>query len=246
MRDFRGKRYWLVGASEGLGLALAKRLSQAGAEVILSARSQATLSEAVAAMPGKALALPVDVGSTESVEAAAAQLGDLDGMVFLAGVYWPMRAQDWDAKAAVAMADINFAGCIRALGAALPGMVARGRGHVVITGSLSGFRGLPGAIGYAASKAGTMVLAESLYADLRKTDIAVQLANPGFIRTRLTAKNDFTMPFIMEPEAAADIMFRHMQGNRFKISFPTVFSWLFRGGQFLPDWLYYRMFPPKP
>ena len=246
MRDFSGKRYWLVGASEGLGLALAQKLSAAGADLILSARSQDALQKAVASLPGKAMALPVDVGSTDSTNAAAAQLGDLDGMVFLAGVYWPMRAQDWDAQAAEAMANINFTGCIRAVGAALPGMVAKGRGHVVITGSLSGFRGLPGAIGYAASKAGTMVLAESLYADLRKTGIAVQLANPGFIRTRLTAKNDFTMPFIMDPEAAADIMFRHMQSGRFKISFPTVFSWLFRGGNFLPDALYYRLFPPKP
>jgi short-subunit dehydrogenase len=246
MREFAGKRYWLVGASEGLGLALAQKLSAAGAELILSARNQDALQKAIASLPGKATALPVDVGSTESVDAAAAQLGDLDGMVFLAGVYWPMRAQDWDAKAAEAMANINFTGCIRAVGAALPGMVAKNRGHVVITGSLSGFRGLPGAIGYAASKAGTMVLAESLYADLRKTGVSVQLANPGFIRTRLTAKNDFTMPFIMDPEAAADIMFRHMQSGRFKISFPTVFSWLFRGGNFLPDALYYRIFPPKP
>lgn len=245
MREFRGRRYWLVGASEGLGLALARLLSEAGAEVILSARSEDTLKAAAASLPGPATILPVDVGSTDSVSAAAAQLPDLDGMVFLAGVYWPMRAQGWDAKAAEAMADINFTGCIRAVGAALPGMVAKGRGHVVITGSLSGFRGLPGAIGYAASKAGTMVLAESLYADLRKSGIAVQLANPGFIRTRLTAKNDFAMPFIMEPERAAQIMFRHMQSGRFKVSFPTVFSWLFRGGQFLPDWLYYRMFPPR-
>ncbi|MES2336436.1 MAG: SDR family NAD(P)-dependent oxidoreductase [Pseudomonadota bacterium] len=245
MREFRGRRYWLVGASEGLGLALARLLSEAGAEVILSARSEVTLKTAAASLPGPATILPVDVGSTDSVSAAAAQLPDLDGMVFLAGVYWPMRAQGWDAKAAEAMADINFTGCIRAVGAALPGMVAKGRGHVVITGSLSGFRGLPGTIGYAASKAGTMVLAESLYADLRKSGIAVQLANPGFIRTRLTAKNDFTMPFIMEPERAAQIMFRHMQSGRFKVSFPTVFSWLFRGGQFLPDWLYYRMFPPR-
>jgi short-subunit dehydrogenase len=186
-------------------------------------------------------------GGAEGADAASeVDVGHrLDGMVFLAGVYWPMRAQDWDAKAAEAMADINFTGCIRTLGAALLPMVAKGKGHIVITGSLSGFRGLPGAIGYAASKAGTMVLAESLYADLRKTGITVQLANPGFIRTRLTAKNDFTMPFIMDPDEAAAIMFRHISGNRFKTSFPTVFSWLFRGGQFLPDWLYYRLFPPK-
>jgi short-subunit dehydrogenase len=245
MRDFRGKRYWLVGASEGLGLALARKLSAAGAELILSARNPATLKEAAATLPGKATILPVDVASTDSVAAATAQLPDLDGMVFLAGVYTPMRAQDWEAKAAEAMANVNFTGCIRTLGAALPAMVAKNKGHIVITGSLSGFRGLPGAIGYAASKAGTTVLAESLYADLRKSGITVQLANPGFIRTRLTAKNDFAMPFIMEPEAAAEIMFRHMQSDRFKISFPTLFSWLFRGGQFLPDWLYYRMFPPR-
>jgi len=246
MRDFTGKRYWLVGASEGLGLALAQKLSAAGADLILSARSEDALSRAVASLPGKTTALPMDVGQTASVNAAAAQLGDLDGMVFLAGVYTPMRAQDWNAVDAEAMANVNFTGCIRAVGAALPGMVAKDRGHVVITGSLSGFRGLPGAIGYAASKAGTMVLAESLYADLRKSGVAVQLANPGFIRTRLTAKNDFTMPFIMDPDAAADIMFRHMQSGRFKISFPTPFSWLFRGGNFLPDALYYRLFPPKP
>ena len=245
MKEFRGKRYWLVGASEGLGLALARLMSEAGAELVLAARSAEALEVAVASLPGKAQALPVDVGSSESVEAAATRLGELDGMVFLAGVYWPMRAQDWDAKAAEAMANVNFTGCVRAVGAALPGMLARGRGHVVITGSLSGFRGLPGAIGYAASKAGTMVLAESMYADLRKSGIAVQLANPGFIRTRLTAKNDFSMPFIMEPEAAARIMFRHMQSDRFKISFPTAFSWLFRGSQVLPDWLYYRMFPRR-
>lgn len=245
MREFNGKRYWLVGASEGLGLALAQKLSAAGAEVILSARTEDSLKAAAATLSGPATILPVDVGDSASVTAAAAQLPDLDGLVFLAGVYWPMRAQDLDAKAAEAMANVNFTGCIRAVGAALPGMVARNEGHIVITGSLSGFRGLPGAIGYAASKAGTMVLAESLYADLRKSGVTVQLANPGFIRTRLTAKNDFTMPFIMEPEAAAEIMFRHMQSGRFKISFPTVFSWLFRGGNFLPDALYYRMFPPK-
>jgi hypothetical protein len=149
-------------------------------------------------------------------------------------------AQDWNPDQAEAMCDVNLTGCVRVIGAALPDMVARGRGHVVITGSLSGFRGLPGAIGYGASKAGCMALAESMQADLRGSGIVVQLSNPGFIRTRLTAKNDFSMPFLMEPAEAADHMFRQMQGNRFSVSFPMVFSWLFRLSQFLPDWAYYR------
>ena len=245
MRDFAGKRYWLIGASEGLGLALAQRLSAAGAELVLSARSPEKLAEATALMPGRATALPCDVASTASVRAAAEQAGELDGVIFLAGVYWPMKAQDWDADAVEAMCDINLTGCARVMGAVVPGMVRRGRGHVVITGSLSGFRGLPGAIGYCASKAGTMSLAESMYCDLRGTGVDVQLSNPGFIKTRLTDKNDFAMPQIMDPGQAAQHMFAHMQTGRFSNSFPVPFAWVFRLSQFLPDWAYYRLFAPK-
>lgn len=242
MRDWAGKRYWLVGASEGLGLALAQVMSRAGVEVVLSARSADRLAEAVASLPGKASAVVCDVSDTASVRKAAEDVGEIDGVVYLAGVYWPMRAQDWVPTRAEAMCDINFTGCARVIGAVLPEMVHRGHGHVVLTGSLSGFRGLPGAIGYAASKAGVMALAESMYCDLRGTGVAVQVANPGFIRTRLTEKNDFSMPFLMEPDEAARAMFEHMGTNRFKTSFPTVFSWVFRLSQFLPDWAYYRIF----
>lgn len=245
MREFRGKRYWLVGASEGLGRALAERLSAAGAEVILSARSADRLAEVATTLVGPSMTLPVDVADTASVRKAADAAGQIDGVVFLAGLYWPMAAQGWNADQVETMCDVNFTGCARVIGAALPAMVARGTGHVVITGSLSGFRGLPGAIGYGASKAGVMALAESMQADLRGSGIVVQVANPGFIRTRLTDKNSFTMPFLMEPAEAADHMFRHMQTDRFKVSFPTVFSWLFRLSQFLPDWAYYRIFAPK-
>jgi NADP-dependent 3-hydroxy acid dehydrogenase YdfG len=243
MNDWQGKRYWLIGASEGLGAALAHKLNAAGVDVIVSARSENRLKALVADLPGKASYVTVDVSDRASVQAAAEQVGQIDGMVYLAGVYWPMKAQDWDAEQAEAMADINFTGAIRAVGAVIPQMVARDAGHIVITGSLSGFRGLPGAIGYAASKAGTMSLAESLYADLRKTGVRVQVANPGFIRTRLTDKNDFSMPFLMEPEQAAREMFELMNDpGTFKRSFPTVFSWLFRLSQFMPDWIYYRLF----
>ncbi|PJF08630.1 SDR family oxidoreductase [Pseudorhodobacter sp. MZDSW-24AT] len=245
MREWTGKRYWLVGASEGLGLALAQMISRAGAEVILSARSQDRLDAAVASLAGKGRAVVCDVADRASVEAAAAEVGPVDGVVYLAGVYWPTKAQEWNAEQVEAMCDVNFTGCARVIGAVLPGMVARGAGHVVITGSLSGFRGLPGSIGYTASKAGVMSLAECLYADLRDTGVEVQVANPGFIRTRLTDKNEFTMPFLMEPQGAAQEMFEHMNSDTFKKSFPLVFSWVFRLSQFLPDWAYYRLFAPR-
>ncbi|NCQ22839.1 MAG: short-chain dehydrogenase [Rhodobacteraceae bacterium CG17_big_fil_post_rev_8_21_14_2_50_63_15] len=243
MRDWRGKRYWLVGASEGLGAALAQKISAAGAEVIVSARNEVRLGEVVAGLPGRARALPVDVSDDASVARAAEAVGEIDGLVWLAGVYWPMSATEWKAQDATAMADINFTGAVRVIGAVLPQMVARDAGHVVLTGSLSGFRGLPGAIGYAASKAGVMALAESMQADLWRTGVQVQLANPGFIKTRLTEKNDFKMPFLMTPQEAAQEMFELMcDEGRFVRHFPLLFSYVFRLSRFLPDWIYYRLF----
>lgn len=242
MRNWQGKRYWLIGASEGLGKALAEILSKTGAEVILSARSEDKLAEAVAGMPGKASYQTIDIADDDSVKAAAEAVGDVDGVVLLAGVYWPFGADEWDADKATAMVNINFTGFVRVLGQVVPSMVAKDAGHIVITSSLTGFRGLPGSIGYTASKAATMSLAECMYADLRKTGVDVQVANPGFIKTRLTDKNEFKMPFIMEPEQAAQEMFDHMNTDHFKKSFPMAFSWVFRLSQFLPDWAYYRIF----
>lgn len=242
MRDWQAKRYWLIGASEGLGKALAQKLSAAGAEVIMSARSEDALQEVASGLPGPARTQTIDIADDASVKTAAKVVGPVDGLVLLAGVYWPFGAEDWDEDKAVAMADINFTGFMRVLGQVVPDMVARDAGHIVITSSLTGFRGLPGSIGYTASKAATMSLAECMYADLRKTGVDVQVVNPGFIRTRLTDKNDFTMPFIMEPDTAAQAMFDHMGSDHFKTSFPMVFSWLFRLSQFLPDWAYYRLF----
>lgn len=242
MRKWQGKRYWLVGASDGLGAALARRMSKAGAHVIVSARSEDKLRAVVESLPGEGSYQTVNVSDDESVVAAAEAIGQIDGVVFLAGVYWPFGAQDWNADEANAMADINFTGLMRVMGRVVPQFVTRDAGHVVITSSLTGFRGLPGSIGYTASKAGTMSLAECMYADLRQTGVDVQVANPGFIKTQLTQKNDFKMPFIMEPEQAAEVMFQHMNSTRFKKSFPTLFSLVFRGSQFLPDWLYYRIF----
>ena len=242
MPKVSGKTYWLVGASEGLGRALAEKLSARGCEVIVSARSTDRLQDLVESLPGKARAVACDVSDSASVKAAAEEVGEIDGMVYLAGVYWPQPATEWNADEVEKMCDINFTGAARVLGQIVPTMVARDRGHIVLTGSLSGFRGLPGATGYGASKAGLMYLAEGMYADLRKTGVRVQVANPGFIKTRLTDKNDFNMPFLMTPEQAAQEMIELMISDRFKSSFPTAFASMFRLSQFLPDWAYYRLF----
>ena len=242
MRAWAGKRYWIVGASAGLGREVARQISQMGAEVILSARSEDELNTLAAELPGKSVVAPMDIASDESVAAAAGSVGHIDGMVFLAGVYWSFGSTNWEAENAVRMIDVNLTGALRVLGHIVPQMVERDAGHIVFTGSLSGFRGLPKAVGYGASKAGLMSLAETMYADLRKTGVQVQLINPGFVKTRLTDKNDYAMPFIMEPEQAARAYVEHMGADRFAKNYPMLFSSAIRFTQFLPDWLYFRLF----
>lgn len=244
-RDWVGKTYWLVGASEGLGAALAHRLSEAGVHVILSARNEDTLKALSDALPGNSAILPMDVTDPASVAQAASQLKRVDGMIFMAGVYWPMKAADWNSENATTMIDVNVNGAIRSIGAVLPQMLSRGGGHIVLTGSLSAYRGLPGAIGYGASKAAIMSLAESMHCDLHDSGIDVQLANPGFIRTRLTDKNDFKMPFLMEPDEAARHMFKHISSEKFSGDFPWLFSTVFRLSRFLPEALYIKLFGAK-
>lgn len=240
--SFVGKRYWLVGASEGLGRALAHKMSAAGAELVISARSESRLKQLADELSNKVQVMPLDLADGASVARVGADLGRVDGIVFLASVYWPMHASQWNGANAIAMAEINFTGLFRVLDQVMGQFVERDAGHIVITGSLSGVRGFPGAIGYVASKAGIMSLAESLYADLRTSGIRVQLSSPGFIETRQTDKNKFRMPFIMSPDEAAEHMMRHMASNRFKSSFPRPYSWFVSSSQFWPHWLFSRIF----
>lgn len=237
-----GRTFWIIGASEGLGRALAHELDQAGARLVLSARSAGRLDSLAEEIGGTVRAVPMDVSDPASVRDAVAAAGEVDGMIYCAGFYEPLSVAEWKPEAVEAMCEVNFMGAVRVLGHVAPAMAARGRGHLVLIGSLAGFTGLPGAIGYGASKAAVMHLAENMQADLRGTGVRVQQINPGFIRTRLTDKNSFAMPFLMEPDEAARRVVHAMKSGRFATSFPRVFSWLFRAGRFLPRSLFLRLF----
>lgn len=241
MRDWQGKTYWLVGGSEGLGRELAFCLSRVGAKLVLSARSEDRLDSLVQSLPGQARALPMDVTDPEAARAAVRAAGEIDGMVYLAGSYWPMRAQAWDQARLEEMAQVNYLGAARLASMVVPGFVERGHGHLVLTGALSAFRGRPGSLGHGASKAAVMHLAESLRQDLRDTGVDVQLVNPGTLRTRLAEREERMAGSAMEPARAAREMFEHMSTDRFKINFPYGVSLLHRGVQFLPDWAYFRV-----
>ena len=137
MRDWRGKKYWLIGASEGLGRALAMQMSRAGAELILSARDADRLADLQSKLPGITSVLPLDVADGTAFDAAAAQVGQVDGLVYMAGLARWTKPGNWNSADAVAMAEVNFTGALRAIGAVLPAMVERNAGHVVLTGSLA-------------------------------------------------------------------------------------------------------------
>ncbi|OIQ70158.1 3-oxoacyl-[acyl-carrier-protein] reductase FabG [mine drainage metagenome] len=228
-----GQTWWIVGASEGLGRALAQAMAAEGARLVLSARNAGRLEDLAAGLRD-ARAVAFDVTDPLASATAAAAAGPVDGVIYCVGLYTPMTAQTWNPDEACAIAEANFIGALRLLGHVVPAMIVRRRGRVVLIGSLAGHRGLPGAIGYGASKAAIMHLAENLHADLHGTGVAVQVVNPGFIETRLTARNSFAMPQIMPPAAAAARVMRAIAGGRFSTSFPAPFAWLFLLGRWLP------------
>lgn len=238
----RNKTYWIVGASEGLGRALAHELDSHGVNLVISARSERRLTDLQQELTHPAKILPVDISNTASVTSATETLGRIDGVIFVAALYVPMSALNWEANATETIADVNFVGAMRVLGRIVPNFVKRNTGHIVVIGSLSGYRGLPGALAYGASKAGLMHLAEAMRLDLCKTPIKVQLFNLGFVQTRLTDKNRFNMPFIMTTKAAASFIVSGMSKPKFKFDTPWLFSLVFRLSRLLPQTIYERLF----
>ena len=226
--ELEGKTYWLVGASFGIGAALAKELDARGVRLILSARTLEKLDYLAQGLTRQAKTVACDVTDLASVEKAALAAGEFDGLIYMAGDYEPMAAPNWNTSRALRIADVNFLGALRVFGAVVPKFAKKDSGHIVAVGSLAGFTGLPGAIGYGSSKAGVMQLAKDMRSDLKDTNVRVQLVNPGFVDTRLTRRNSFRMPFIMDEERAAKIIADHMAKRRFSRSFPVLFSWFFR------------------
>jgi short-subunit dehydrogenase len=241
-RSLQGKTYWIIGASEGLGRTIAREMSRLGAQLILSARTEDRLKDLADDIPG-AQVLPMDVSDLDSVKAAVEVGSKADGLIYCVGQYDPMTAQEWNPDKAEQICEANFMGAMRVLGRTVPGWAARDHGHIVLIGSLAGFKGLPGAIGYGASKAALRHLAEDMYIDLQGTGVQVQVANPGFIRTRLTSKNEFSMPQLMDPQEAAYYVMGLIRdpGTR-QISFPRPFAWVFTVlGRILPFRLYAKI-----
>jgi short-subunit dehydrogenase len=240
-----GKRIWLTGASQGIGRAVAVELAAQGAVCALTSRDEKSLSELcdqIKSRGGKALGFPGDATDTDRMKAIAgeieAQLGGIDILIANAGTHVFTKPEQFDTKEYLKLMDLNYGGILRCIEAVLPAMLQRGSGHIVGMASLAGYRGLPTAGAYGASKAAVNNFLESLRFHLKRHHIPVTVINPGFVRTPLTDKNNFRMPFLVEPERAARIICSGIARQKDEIVFPFPFSWAIKLMRLLPGWLY--------
>lgn len=240
LASWEGRRVWLVGASTGIGRAVAAELHAKGARVCVSARRAAALDEFVAAHPG-ATALALDASDAARVRAAADELmgtGPLDLVVYCAGHFKEQGAADFDLREMVRHLDVNYVGALNVLDATLPRLRRQGHGHVSLMGSVAGWRGLPRSLAYGPTKAALINLAESLYIELRAVRVGVSIVNPGFVDTPLTAQNRFHMPALIGPDEAAREVIAGWERGQFEIHFPRRFTWPMKLLAALPFRLY--------
>ena len=225
---YRGRRVWVIGASYGIGAAIARDLIGRGARVALSARKRDMLDE-IAAASTQALVAPLDITDHASLQQAAGEIGahwgGVDLVLVVAGTHTEMRAHDWNLAQARKLLDVNLHGVLNCVDVALPLIRRAGPGAgIAIVASVAGYIGLPRSLIYGASKAALINFAESLYGDLRPEGYGVYLINPGFVDTPLTKKNDFKMPALLPATEAARITLDDIAAGRFESHYPKRFT----------------------
>ncbi len=242
----RPKAAWVTGAGKGIGRALALRLARQGYIVAASARSEQDLiSLEQVADGGRITGFPLDITDAGRadvmVEVIENRLGPLDLAVLNAGTHRPTPAVEFSAAEARGVIDTNLSGTLNCLAPIMARFMARGAGQIAVVASLAGYRGLPGAAAYGASKAGLINLCESLRPELAAAGVDMRLINPGFVKTPLTDKNDFPMPFLIDVEEAVDGIIDGLQGDSFEIAFPLRFALLMKLMKLLPDRLFFAV-----
>jgi len=235
---------FITGASSGIGQALARQLVQQGHKVSGVARRYDRLQDMAARLEGFT-PISADVTRAEEVAAAARKAtetnGPVDTTILNAGIYTPQDGRSPDVGVFRQHIEVNYMGVVHGLAAVVPGMVARGKGRIMIVSSVAGWRGLPKSSAYGPTKAALISLAESLWFDLKPEGITVQVVCPGFVDTEATAINDFNMPDLQTPEAAAGAIIKGMETDQFEIAFPKRFTQMMRLLRYLPYRTYFAL-----
>lgn len=234
---------WLTGASSGIGESLVAELLSAGARLAISARRREALEKIAAKGGGKVIVVPVDVTSLADVRRAheeiVAALGPVDVLITSAGTYLPTDPTKFDAEEYGRILDLNYTGTLRCVEVVLPSMIERRKGHLVPISSLVGYRGLPRSCSYGASKAALINFFDGLRFDVHRYGIDVSVVNPGFVKTPLTDKNDFPMPFLITAEESATSIVQGILARRREIHYPAKLSWIFKFLRILPYPIYH-------
>ena len=238
------KHVWITGASSGLGEHVARQLAERGCTVSITARRAEQL-EAIAKDYDNVHVYPADVTDKEVlgdiVKQMEAQHGPVDLTVFSAGAWFQSSVRELKTENVAKTLDVNVMGVFNALDAVLPQMLARGGGHISWVASVAGYGGLPMSASYGAGKAALISAAESMHSELEKAGVTLSVINPGFVKTDMTAKNKFPMPFLMDVEDAAAKMIDGLEKKKFEIAFPWQLVWILKFLNHLPYWLYLRI-----
>jgi NAD(P)-dependent dehydrogenase (short-subunit alcohol dehydrogenase family) len=233
--ELSGKVAWVVGGSSGIGAAVARELQSRGALVAISARRQELLDEV---SDGAMLTVAADVTDAQSLKTAASrireELGPIDLAVLSAGYWKQMTGNDWDSESFDRHVQVNLIGTSNAIAAVLPDMLARHAGVIAGISSVAGYRGLAGSAAYGATKAGQINLLESLRIQVARAGVRVITVCPGFVRTDLTAVNDFPMPFIIEADEAGRAICDGLERERTEIVFPVRMALLMKAARLVP------------
>ena len=239
---------WVTGASQGIGRALALEMAAHGISVIASARNRQKLDSLVAeanGLSGDIRAYPLDVTDGQAVysviDSLHKEFGKIDLAVLNAGTFIPMQGRYFRAGVVKDQMELNVMGVSYCLEKLIPIMVDQGQGVIAINSSLAGYRGLSGSAAYGASKAALINMAESLHLDLMGTGVDVKIINPGFVKTPLTDKNQFPMPFLMDVDRAAKVIYKGLVRKAFEIRFPFIFGSIMGLLRYFPYWLYFHL-----
>jgi short-subunit dehydrogenase len=242
------QRIWLTGASSGIGEALIAPLLASGARLAISAR-RADRLEALAAPHRSAgrdvIVVPVDVTDRHAVAAAARTIeerfGGIDLAIFNAGGHAPISALDFSADPYDELMRLNFFSVLYGVEAVLPAMLARGEGHIAAVASVAGYRALPTAGAYGASKSALIYAMDTMRFEVEPKGVKVTVINPGFVKTPLTDLNTFKMPALVEADEAAAIIVRGLRKQKQEIHFPARFTWTLKLMRILPYPIYQRI-----
>lgn len=241
--EWYGKHVWLIGASTGIGAALAQQLIARGAKLALSSRHIDQLAALAEQHPQQAWLLPLDITDISAFEQAHQQVRAtfpaIDVVIFMAGAYTSMRAWELNYAGLDKLMDVNLRAPMQASARLIPSLLQQGSGTLVFVASVAGYRGLPKAAGYGPTKAALINFAEALYLDLVPRGLSVYVVNPGFVATPMTAKNDFDMPALISPEEAAQAIFKGLGKSHFEIHFPRRFTCWLKTLRILPYRLYF-------